>query len=328
LSALYGCQAGFEAFLEKELGSVDKSATGWVVGPETSSEPCFAHFAFFDPVALSGASVKTLAKAISDSFLASARDERFEAPWPFVVESAGAAGLPRRARVVGEEALASIRARMSRVAKLAVPGRPGPGPARGLFLYFPDFERVYLSREARFGGQRRMADDPRAPSRSYLKAEEAYGVLGREPAAGETVADLGAAPGGWSYSAAKRGAKVEAVDNGPLKAGAIDPNVTHRAEDAFKYAPAAPVDWLFCDMVEDPEQILALVARWLKEGRCRRFVVNLKFARKDPLALLRRVDADLRPLCSLLRARHLYHDREELTLVGECLARPTLPRSA
>jgi len=317
LSALYGCQAGFETFLAKEIGGAGKNATGWAIGPETSKELCFAHFAFFDPVERAGASVKALAKSASDFFLESARDERFENPWPFVVESAGAAGLPRRARVVGEETLAFLRARVSRVAKLAVPGRPGPGPARGFFLYFPDFERVYLSREAVFGGQRRMADDPRAPSRSYLKAEEAYAVLGREPAAGETVVDLGAAPGGWSFSAAKRGARVAAVDNGPLKAGAIDPNVTHLAEDAFKYTPASTVDWLFCDMVEDPERIVALVARWLKEARCRRFVVNLKFARQDPLGLLRLVDSDLRPLCSLLRARHLYHDREELTLVGE-----------
>jgi 23S rRNA (cytidine2498-2'-O)-methyltransferase len=317
MSALYGCQAGFETFLVKELGASTKSAPGWVLGPEASRELCFAHFAFFDPEERGGTSVKAQASAVADFFLQSARDERFEAPWPFGVEAAIAAGLPKRARVVGEEALALIKSRVSRVAKLATLGRPGPGPARGLFLYFPDFERVLISREASFGGQRRMADDPRAPSRSYLKAEEAYAVLGIEPAPGESVADLGAAPGGWSFSAAKRGARVAAVDNGPLKAGAIDANVTHLAEDAFKYAPHAPVDWLFCDMVEDPERIVVLVQRWLKEGRCRRFVVNLKFARKDPLALLRLVDAELRPLCSLLRARHLYHDREELTLVGE-----------
>jgi 23S rRNA (cytidine2498-2'-O)-methyltransferase len=317
MSALYGCQAGFETFLSKELGSSLKSAPGWVLGSEAVKELCFAHFAFFDPEERAGTSVKVQAAAVADFFLQSARDERFESAWPFVVESAGAAGLPKRARIVGEEALSLIKSRVSRVAKLAAHGRPGPGHSRGLFLYFPDFDRALISREALFGGQRRMADDPRAPSRSYLKAEEAYAVLGREPAAGETVADLGAAPGGWSYSAAKRGARVAAVDNGPLKAGAVDAGITHLAEDAFKYAPPAPVDWLFCDMVEDPERIVVLVQRWLKEGRCRRFVVNLKFARKDPLALLRLVDSDLRPLCALLRARHLYHDREELTLVGE-----------
>ena len=317
MSALYGCQAGFETFLAKELGTSTKIAPGWVLGTDTAKELCFAHFSFYDVEERAGTSVKAQATAVADFFLQSAREERFESAWPFVVEAAGASGLSKRARVIGETALALIKARMSRVAKLAAPGRPGPGPARGLFIFFPDFERVDVSREANFGGQRRMADDPRAPSRSYLKVEEAYAVLGREPAAGETVADLGAAPGGWSFSAAKRGARVVAVDNGPLKAGAVDPNISHLAEDAFKYEPPAPVDWLFCDMVEDPENIVVLIQRWLKEGRCRRFVVNLKFSRKDPLVLLRRVDAELRPLCALLRARHLYHDREELTLVGE-----------
>ena len=161
-----------------------------------------------------------------------------------------------------------------------------------------------------------MADDPQAPSRSYLKVEEAYGILGREPAAGETVADLGAAPGGWSYSAARRGAIVTAVDNGPLKAGAIHPGVTHLTEDAFKFRPDPAVDWLFCDMVEDPERILALTERWLAEGWCRGFIVNLKFGRHDPLRLLDLAQV-LRRRGPSLRARHLFHDREELTLVGE-----------
>ncbi|MDE2490233.1 MAG: rRNA methyltransferase, partial [Elusimicrobia bacterium] len=209
-----------------------------------------------------------------------------------------------------------LRAKMSRVAKLAVRGRPAPGRARGLFVYAADFERLFAAREGFFRGPRRMADDPQAPSRSYLKAEEAYAVLGREPAPGETVADLGAAPGGWSYSAARRGARVIAVDNGPMKGGGRHPGIVHRAEDAFKFAPEAPVDWLFCDMVEDPERVAALLEGWLSRGWCRRFVVNLKFARRDPLPLLRRARG-LGRLCADLKVRHLYHDREEITLVGE-----------
>jgi 23S rRNA (cytidine2498-2'-O)-methyltransferase len=164
-----------------------------------------------------------------------------------------------------------------------------------------------------------MADDPQAPSRSYLKAEEAYAVLGREPAAGETVADLGAAPGGWSYSAARRGARVTAVDNGPMKAGGLHPGIAHRMEDAFSFRPDAPVDWLFCDMVEDPERVAGLVERWLKEGWCRRLVVNLKFGRADPLAVLRRAES-LRRHCADFKVRHLFHDREELTVVGSSRA--------
>jgi 23S rRNA (cytidine2498-2'-O)-methyltransferase len=172
-----------------------------------------------------------------------------------------------------------------------------------------------------------MADDDLAPSRSYLKVEEAYVVLGREPQRGETVCDLGAAPGGWSYSAAKRGAHVVAIDNGPLKGGALDhPAIEHRREDAFKFAPRAgqAFDWLFCDMVEEPHHVLQhIIEPWLARGWCRRFVVNLKFGRVDPVALLR----ELRAPSSLFATRapgacicHLYHDREEFTAVGEVRA--------
>ena len=68
--------------------------------------------------------------------------------------------------------------------------------------------------------------------------------------------------------------------------------------------------------VEDPDRIADLLAQWLDRGWCRRFVVNLKFGRHDPLRVLERARA-LAPKCSLLRVRHLFHDREELTLVGE-----------
>ena len=316
---LHLCQAGYEAFLIKELGgAVEKSGPGWVIGPDGNGELCFAHLSLIAPVEVEGKSLNALAGAMADFFTTSTKEERFEGSWPFCVESAGDPGLSRRAKSAAEEAFARIKGRMSRVAKLAEPGRPGPGPARGFFAYLPTFDRAYVTREAVGGGQRRMGDDPQAPSRSYLKSEEAYGVLGREPKAGDIVVDLGAAPGGWSYSAAKRGAIVVAVDNGPLKGGALRPEITHRAEDAFKFVPDKPVDWLFCDMVEDPDRITDLLGRWLDNKWCRRFVVNLKFGRHDPLRILARAE-ELRSRCALLRARHLFHDREELTLVGELI---------
>jgi 23S rRNA (cytidine2498-2'-O)-methyltransferase len=170
-----------------------------------------------------------------------------------------------------------------------------------------------------------MADDDNAPSRSYLKVEESYAIIGCEPAAGEVVCDLGAAPGGWSYSAAKRGARVVAVDNGPLKGGALaNPLVEHRRDDAFGFSPGrdAAYDWLFCDMLEDPEKVLrSIVAPWLRGGWCRRFVVNLKFGRVDPIALLGELRSPGSPLsthASGVRIVHLYHDREEFTVTGSC----------
>ncbi len=316
-AALHVAQAGYESFLAKELPAPPvATGPGWARGEAFAGEACFAHLSLLDPEELTGKSVNAVAWAVADLFTESARAERFDSPWTFTLEEAAVPGLARRAKAVEEECYERLRAKMSRVAKLAVRDRPAPGPARGLFAYLTDFDRVFVSRRAVAWGQRRMADDPQAPSRSYLKAEEAYRVLGAEPAPGETVADLGAAPGGWSYSAARRGALVAAVDNGPLKAGGLHPGITHLTEDAFKFAPPKPVDWLFCDMVEDPERIADLVERWLKNGWCRRFVVNLKFGRVDPLPLLRRADR-LRPSCATLKVRHLFHDREEFTLVGE-----------
>jgi 23S rRNA (cytidine2498-2'-O)-methyltransferase len=234
-------------------------------------------------------------------------------------------GLGRRASGVEKAFGELLRKKLNRVAKLAELEVPRTsGPVRGLFVFFADFGRVFAAREAWLGGQRRMADDDLAPSRSYLKVEEAYLVLGREPSAGETVVDLGAAPGGWSYSAAKRGARVIAVDNGPLKGGALDnPLIAHRLEDAFKFAPQAGevFDWMFCDLVEEPHHVMRnLVGPWLGGGWCRRFVINLKFGHVDSLALLREIRAAESPFARHaggVRIRHLFHDREEFTVVGE-----------
>jgi 23S rRNA (cytidine2498-2'-O)-methyltransferase len=137
------------------------------------------------------------------------------------------------------------------------------------------------------------------------------------------VVDLGAAPGGWSYSAAKRGAKVIAVDNGPLKGGALNnPLIEHRLEDAFKFQPqpGEVFDWMFCDLVEQPNHVMEnIVTPWLTNGWCRNFVINLKFGHVDSLALLGEIRAATSPYMTHatgLRIRHLYHDREEFTVVG------------
>jgi len=329
---LLTCQAGFESLLERELAaagiSVAESGPGWA---RTETEAPVEALAFpwltlKAPVELRGESVNALAQRVAEFFLASLQGERIEAAWPSVwLGPQEITGLGRRISSVEPACGEFLRKRLSRVAKLAVADVPrGVGPARGLFVYFTGFGRVFVAREAFVHGQRRMADDDLAPSRSYLKVEEAYIVLGREPAGGETVCDLGAAPGGWSYSAAKRGARVLAVDNGPLKGGALNhPLIEHRLEDAFKFTVARGecLDWLFCDLVEEPHHVLQhLVTPWLAQGWCRRCVINLKFGRVDAVALLqelRGADSPFVRYAPGFRVRHLYHDREEFTVVGE-----------
>lgn len=326
------CQPGYEKHLARELATTGAIAreqgAGWVSCDNRSAgEPdlAFAHWLLPAAQELRAGAVNALAQQGVDFFTQALADERLESAWPCVWRGAGGvSGLSRRVGAVERAFQAMLRRRLARVARLAAREPPvGAGAVRGLFVYFAGFDRAWVAREAVLGGQRRMADDPAAPSRSYLKIEEAYGVLGTEPQPGDTVADLGAAPGGWSYSAAKRGARVVAVDNGPLKGGARShPLITHRRQDAFGFRPepGGRFDWLFCDLVEEPHHVLQhLVTPWLGQRWCRRFVINLKFGRADPVALLGELRARSSPVvasAAAFRIRHLYHDREEFTVVG------------
>jgi 23S rRNA (cytidine2498-2'-O)-methyltransferase len=337
--ALAVCQSGFEGLLAREMEGfgleVAGSGPGWALASPAAPKlegllrgAAFPHVILEGPITVSADSVNELAKAIADFFAESIRGERVEGPWPCVFSGGqDTVGLGRRVASVEAAFHELLRRRMGRVAKLASADRPRLGPARGLFVWFTDFAVARVALSAHMNGPCRMADDDNAPSRSYLKVEESYAIAGAEPRPGETVCDLGAAPGGWSYSAAKRGARVVAVDNGPLKGGALgNPLIDHRLADAFGFSPGrnSVYDWLFCDLLEDPHKVLrSVVAPWLSGGWCRRFVVNLKFGRVDPIALLgdlRAADSPLSTSASGVRIVHLYHDREEFTLTGAVAA--------
>jgi 23S rRNA (cytidine2498-2'-O)-methyltransferase len=332
--ALAVCQSGFEALLLREMEGLGLAAAGSGPGWALAEGPAdrlaalraaaFPHALLEAPQAISGDRVNELAQGIMELFAGSLRGERFEEAWPCLFAGGqDVTGLGRRVSSVEAAFHELLKRKMGRLAKLASPSKPRVGPARGLFVWFTDFGKAQVARSAFMLGQCRMADDDAAPSRSYLKVEEAYGIIGAEPQPGETVCDLGAAPGGWSYSAAKRGARVVAVDNGPLKGGALgNPLVDHRRDDAFGFSPGkdATYDWLFSDMLEDPHKILrSVVGPWLSGGWCRRFIVNLKFGRVDPIALLAELRAPDSPFAkhaSGVRITHLYHDREEFTVTG------------
>ncbi|MEP6633725.1 MAG: 23S rRNA (cytidine(2498)-2'-O)-methyltransferase RlmM [Luteimonas sp.] len=163
-----------------------------------------------------------------------------------------------------------------------------------------------------------------APSRSALKLEEALLTLldARECEAllrpGMRAADLGAAPGGWTWILVRHGLRVSAIDNGPLRAHVLDSGlVDHLRADGFQWQPSQPLDWMVCDMVEQPRRVAERMATWFREGWCRHAIFNLKLPMKKRwdetqscLETLRR-DAGS-PLS--VRARQLYHDREEITV--------------
>ncbi|MDY5421625.1 23S rRNA (cytidine(2498)-2'-O)-methyltransferase RlmM [Actinobacillus porcinus] len=168
-----------------------------------------------------------------------------------------------------------------------------------------------------------------APSRSTLKLDDA--ILTFIPKEEEIKrftenmigVDLGACPGGWTYQLVRRGLFVYAVDHGKMAASLHDTGrIEHCSEDGFKFQPPKRkrVDWLVCDMVEQPSRIVALMAKWLVNGWCRETIFNLKLPMKKRYVEVQRCLQNLAEqlerhgLKFRIQAKHLYHDREEITV--------------
>lgn len=180
-----------------------------------------------------------------------------------------------------------------------------------------------------FMGIPRLKFPTDAPSRSTLKLEEA--ILTFVPQAEEkkrfteemTGVDLGACPGGWTYQLVKRGLFVYAVDHGKMATSLHDTGrIEHCAEDGFKFQPPKrkQIDWLVCDMVEQPIRISKLMAKWLINGWCREAIFNLKLPMKkryqEVQLCLNYLEEELtkQGFWFKIQAKHLYHDREEITV--------------
>ena len=161
----------------------------------------------------------------------------------------------------------------------------------------------------------RRPDD--APSRSALKLEEAIEWIGIGPESGDLCVDLGAAPGGWTQVALRRGAAVIAIDPGTMKIEGPPRKYTHLKENAFSFVPPETVDWLLCDMAYRPREVGQMLAKWGRRGWARQLVANIKLPMKRKAAMLQDVLATLKNAgWQGLRARQLYHDREEVTVYG------------
>jgi 23S rRNA (cytidine2498-2'-O)-methyltransferase len=166
-----------------------------------------------------------------------------------------------------------------------------------------------------------------APSRSTLKLEEALlhfltaEQRGRLLQPGMRAVDLGAAPGGWTWQLVRRHLRVTAVDNGALAPELLDSGVVeHVRADGFGYQPVTPVEWMVCDIVEQPLRIAALAAQWLARGWCTHTIFNLKLPMKrryqEVQRCLAHIDRSLREagVAYLLGCKQLFHDREEVTV--------------
>lgn len=218
---------------------------------------------------------------------------------------------------------------------LQTAGRRRPSAALQLHVCFLSTNSAYIGYAVAEkasswpGGVPRLRSPAGAPSRSTLKLEEALLTFldaqerERLLQPGMQAVDLGAAPGGWTWQLVKRHLRVVAVDNGPMDEALLQSGlVEHRREDGFRYRPTRPVDWMVCDIVEQPIRVADLAAAWLGNGWCAHSIFNLKLPMKkrfqEVRRCLERVEQALLPAGHYrLYCKQLYHDREEVTVYAE-----------
>lgn len=174
----------------------------------------------------------------------------------------------------------------------------------------------------------RLKSPSDAPSRSTLKLDEAIQVfIPKEEVSsriepGMHAVDLGACPGGWTYQLVKRGVFVQAIDNGAMDDTLMETGlVTYFAEDGFKYEPRKKnVTWLVCDMIEQPQKVAKLMANWLVKKWCKEVIFNLKLPMKQRYESVQTAKSIVDDIIKKhgfkyhWQAKHLYHDREEVTV--------------
>ncbi|MFI3245216.1 MAG: 23S rRNA (cytidine(2498)-2'-O)-methyltransferase RlmM [Ferrimonas sp.] len=203
-----------------------------------------------------------------------------------------------------------------------------------LHLFLTDSGNGYLgysrsdNGSAHYMGIERLKFPSDAPSRSTLKLDEAFNAFlspeeqEERAHSGLKAVDLGACPGGWTYQLVRRGMFVEAIDNGEMATSLMETGqVTHYAVDGFKHQPIHTNNhWLVCDMVEKPDRVTSLMARWFINGWCHEAIFNLKLPMKQRYPMvqecLTQLSMALREagIRHEIKAKHLYHDREEITV--------------
>jgi hypothetical protein len=188
------------------------------------------------------------------------------------------------------------------------------------------------------GGAVWIPENRAPPSRAYRKLEEAFAWMGRAPGPSDLCVDLGAAPGGWTFVALERGARVGAGDRAPLEPPVsrhprlrmlegnaftfegtdLDPSLgLDQPVKARRSRAHVRADWLLCDVVCEPHRSLALIERWLTERWCHHLVVTIKFKGSAGYGVLGEVRATLERLgCARRRIKHLQHNKNEVTVMA------------
>lgn len=175
------------------------------------------------------------------------------------------------------------------------------------------------------GGARRFAREEGQLTRSEFKLLEALEVFDATPPLGGQALDLGAAPGGWTRVLHNIGMTVTAVDPAPL-----DPSVAN--QPGVQAVQGYAQEWVrsahnagrkFDVVVNDARMDARDAARFMVDVAPLMHldsfaILTLKLpspdaAGMDPIRITREAIAELRSRYRTVRARQLFHNRNEVT---------------
>ena len=168
------------------------------------------------------------------------------------------------------------------------------------------------------GGMRRFAREEGQISRAEFKLLEAIEVFGLELPPRGTALDLGAAPGGWTRVLRLYEQYVTAVDPADLDARlATDRGIRYKrmTAEAYLQDEPDPFDIIVNDMrldARDSARIMANYARLLYPHGWALMTLKLAEFKRQPV--LEQVFKLLRERYVIAGARHLFHNRSEITI--------------
>ncbi|UJF35961.1 SAM-dependent methyltransferase [Paenibacillus hexagrammi] len=167
------------------------------------------------------------------------------------------------------------------------------------------------------GGAIRFQKEEDQISRAKFKLLEAEQRFGIDFSYARAALDIGAAPGGWTSLLLERGLRVTAIDP-----ASMHPSLTSNPMLKIYKKNAGDVklrdnefDLLVCDMSWSPRQMGRLVADLLyalQSGGTA--IITVKLMHKKPFQTIRELIQLFEPSLHLLKAKQLFHNREELTL--------------
>ena len=159
-------------------------------------------------------------------------------------------------------------------------------------------------------------------SRAAFKLEEAIESFQIGLSQITSAVDLGAAPGGWTYFLSKKGIHVDAVDPARLDSLVTKSSLVHHypmtAQAFARRSTDKKYDLLVNDMkmdaVKSAEIILDLQRRLKPDGLV---ICTLKLPEQGFVSKADKARRILEPHFEILRVKHLYYNRSELTLYAQ-----------